>query len=69
MALSELEKYGECVAIAADVTDSADRKALVSKIEKEFGRLSILINNAGANWSAKLEDYPDADFAKVWILI
>lgn len=65
MALSELEKYGECVAIAADVTDSADRKALVSKIEKEFGRLSILINNAGANWGAKLEDYPDAGFAKV----
>jgi NAD(P)-dependent dehydrogenase (short-subunit alcohol dehydrogenase family) len=27
--------------------------------------LNILLNNAGANWGASLEDYPDEGFAKV----
>lgn len=65
MALSELEGYGDCIAIAADVTDDSSRKKLVNQVEASFSGLSILINNAGANWGAKLEDYPDAGFAKV----
>lgn len=65
LALSELEEYGDCIAVAADVTDSADRMELVRQVEANFSGLSILINNAGANWGAELEDYPDAGFAKV----
>lgn len=65
LALSELEEYGDCIAIAADVTDDSARKELVNQVEANFPGLSILINNAGANWGAKLEDYPDAGFAKV----
>ncbi len=65
MALTELSRYGECSALATDVTKSQDRKRLVEYVESEFGGLSILINNAGANWGAKLEDYPDEGFEKV----
>jgi NAD(P)-dependent dehydrogenase (short-subunit alcohol dehydrogenase family) len=65
LALSELEQYGECIAIAADVTNAKQRRSLVEQVNKQAGGLSILVNNAGANWGATLEDYPDEGFAKV----
>ena len=65
MALAELEQYGECSAIVADVTKSSNRERLVKAIGEKFGSLSILINNAGSNWGSRLEDYPDEGFAKV----
>jgi NAD(P)-dependent dehydrogenase (short-subunit alcohol dehydrogenase family) len=65
MALKELEKFGRCDALAADVTRAEDRQALLEKVATDFGGLSILINNAGANWGAELEDYPDQGFEKV----
>jgi NAD(P)-dependent dehydrogenase (short-subunit alcohol dehydrogenase family) len=30
--------------------------------------LNVLVNNAGANWGASLEEYPDAAFTKVLTL-
>ena len=42
-----------------------DRKALLQEAEDKLGSISILINNAGTNWAAKLEEYPDHGFAKV----
>lgn len=65
VALSELAELGHCSAIAADVTNSSDRERLLQFVESELGGLSILINNAGANWGAKLEEYPDDGFEKV----
>ncbi|GJM12118.1 MAG: 3-oxoacyl-ACP reductase [Pseudohongiella sp.] len=64
-ALAELSEFGECYALASDVTKAEDRKSLVEFTKSELGALSILINNAGANWGAKLEDYPDEGFEKV----
>ena len=65
MALAELSEFGECFAMAADVTKNQDRQGLLRFVEEKLGSLSILINNAGANWGAKLEDYPDEGFEKV----
>lgn len=65
LALKELAPFGECYAVSCDVTQAEDRKRLVSEVEKQFGALSILINNAGANWGAPLHEYPDEGFAKV----
>lgn len=64
-ALNELEAFGDVAAIAADVTNAEQRLKLVEFVAERFGSLSILLNNAGANWGAKLEDYPDAGFEKV----
>lgn len=64
-ALSELEAFGDVAAIAADVTNAEQRLKLVDFVAQRFGSLSILLNNAGANWGAKLEDYPDDGFEKV----
>lgn len=65
MALAELEPLGDCTAVVADVTRAEDRAALLEATAERLGSLSILINNAGANWGAALEDYPDDGFAKV----
>jgi NAD(P)-dependent dehydrogenase (short-subunit alcohol dehydrogenase family) len=64
-ALSELSNFGECWAVAADITSSEDRDRLLQFTESKLGELSVLINNAGANWGAKLEEYPDEGFEKV----
>ena len=65
LALEQLKPHGECYAFAADVTSIDDRKALLQETEDKLGSISILINNAGTNWAAKLEEYPDHGFAKV----
>lgn len=66
-AVEKLRLYGDCIAIPANVAVAADRKRLIETLsthEPDTG-LSILINNAGTNWGAKLEEYPDEGFAKV----
>ncbi|MFT5936996.1 MAG: NAD(P)-dependent dehydrogenase (short-subunit alcohol dehydrogenase family) [Pseudohongiellaceae bacterium] len=64
-ALSELKAFGDVAAVAADVTNAQQRLQLVKFVAERFGELSILLNNAGANWGSKLEDYPDEGFEKV----
>lgn len=65
MALKELEKYGEVYACATDVTQVDQRENLLEVFSNKLGRLCILVNNAGANWGAPLEEYPDEGFEKV----
>jgi len=64
-ALAHLSRFGDCHAIPADMTDTAQRAELVRAITQREASLSILVNNAGANWGAPIEDYPDDAFAKV----
>jgi len=64
-ALKQLETQGEAVAITADVTSAQDRKRLLEESAQVLGSLSILVNNAGANWGAPLDEYSDEGFSKV----
>ena len=66
-ALAQLRPLGDCLAIAADITEADDRRRLGDFLQDHFAGqgLSILVNNAGANWGARVEDYPDDAFAKV----
>lgn len=65
-ALAHLTRFGDCIAVAADMTDADQRRQLIDVItDREPEGLSILVNNAGANWGAPIEDYPDEAFAKV----
>ncbi|NQU56415.1 MAG: SDR family NAD(P)-dependent oxidoreductase [Rhodospirillales bacterium] len=45
--------------VHADVTNPSDRKALVEKVEREFGELKILINNAGVLFVGPLQETND----------
>ena len=53
----DLENKGtEVLVVRTDVTQEADCKALIEKAYKRFGRIDILINNAGISMRAILED-------------
>jgi 3-oxoacyl-[acyl-carrier protein] reductase len=53
----EIEREGvTAIAIQADVQDDAQVRALMGKIDDHFGRLDILINNAGVTHWVKLSD-------------
>jgi NAD(P)-dependent dehydrogenase (short-subunit alcohol dehydrogenase family) len=53
------------VAIPGDVTSAAHRAALVNQTLDRFGRIDVLINNAGAAYSAPALDTTAEDFARL----
>lgn len=55
----------ETVALACDISDEAQVKAAVAAVQERFGRLDILINNAGASWSGAAEDIPLSGWNKI----
>jgi len=59
------EVGGECVAITSDVTDPKAMQALVNEVDILYGRIDILINNAGMAFRAPAEDMPVDKFNQV----
>ncbi len=51
--------------ISIDVTDRKGREKLFKEIEKKWGKLDILINNAGFNNRRKTLEYTDAEYNEV----
>src|SRR5438105_13018050 len=49
---------GEAAAIPTDVADPAQVAGLVEHAEATFGRIDVLVNNAGASWSRPLASSP-----------
>ena len=62
---AELSELGECIAIPADLSNVEGIEALVAAISEREDKIDILINNAGANWSASIEDFPEKGWDKV----
>ncbi len=50
---------GEVLAAPTDVSDEAQCKALVEKTISKYGKLDMLINNAGMAASALFDEFPD----------
>ncbi|KAH7325962.1 hypothetical protein B0I35DRAFT_474676 [Stachybotrys elegans] len=53
---ADLQKLSECQRLAEEVS------------RREPGGLHVLVNNAGANWGADIDSYPDAAWTKVLTL-
>ena len=49
----------------ADLADPVAAHALVGKVINEFGRLDVLVNNAGIQKVAAIEDFPPEDWDRI----
>jgi 3-oxoacyl-[acyl-carrier protein] reductase len=56
---------GRSLAAVADVANSAAVEAMVARIEKELGPLTILVNNAGVSWRGTLDTYDPEQVARM----
>ncbi len=50
------EEYGESIGIQVDVTQEKSVEAMTKMVLKEFGRVDILINNAGIMFRTRFQD-------------
>jgi len=56
-------KGGEALPFTVDITDAFQVERVVDGIVKEWGRLDVLVNNAGIVRDATIEDVDDDDWA------
>jgi NAD(P)-dependent dehydrogenase (short-subunit alcohol dehydrogenase family) len=56
---------GRSIAAMADVAEAAAVEAMVDRIEKELGPLTILVNNAGVSWRGTLDTYDPKQVARM----
>jgi 3-oxoacyl-[acyl-carrier protein] reductase len=57
---------GQAIAVQANVAKQADVDRLFAETKKAFGRLDVLVNNAGVYAFAPLEDVTEDDFRKMF---
>jgi len=66
VATEATEAGAEVIAVAADVSRSADVARLVSAAVERFGGLDVLINNAGLlGPKVRIEEYPEEEWRRV----
>jgi len=61
----ELSEHGECIALAQDLSSLEGIGRFVSELSERESKLDILINNAGAAWTAPFDEFPEAGWDKV----
>ncbi len=65
---AELSRLGPCHSLPADLSTEAECRRLAAELARREPALHILVNNAGANWGAPLEEFPDSAWDKVLAL-
>lgn len=64
-AVAQLSKFGTACGFVANVADRAQCDALARQVADAYGRIDILINNAGITRDAQFYKMKDEDFYKV----
>jgi NAD(P)-dependent dehydrogenase (short-subunit alcohol dehydrogenase family) len=57
---------GTALGVALDVTDPAQVTDVVAQAEQRFGRIDVLVNNAGYGYRAAVEEGDDADVRRLF---
>ncbi|MCA1035916.1 MULTISPECIES: 3-hydroxybutyrate dehydrogenase [Bacillus] len=62
-AAEDLRQLGyEAIGLKADVTSEEDIKNMIEMAKEKYGRLDVLINNAGLQHVSPIEEFPTAKF-------
>lgn len=61
---AQLSAVGRCDALPADLSQMAEIERLSQTIMERYGRLDVLVNNAGATWGAPLGGFPESGWDK-----
>ncbi|MFY9932534.1 MAG: SDR family oxidoreductase [Streptosporangiaceae bacterium] len=64
-AVAELSGDGVVISIPADLSREEECVRLATEVGRSEERVHILVNNAGANWGAPLEEFPTSGWDKV----
>ncbi|MFZ0631048.1 MAG: glucose 1-dehydrogenase [Acidobacteriaceae bacterium] len=59
-------KGGKAIAVQGDVAKAADVERLFAETQKTFGRLDVLVNNAGVYSFSPLEEVKEAEFHRIF---
>ena len=61
----QVKRYTDCLTIQADVSCSAEVESMISSVKQQFGRIDVLINNAGAMANSVFTLIPEEDWDRV----
>jgi NAD(P)-dependent dehydrogenase (short-subunit alcohol dehydrogenase family) len=61
-------RHGRAAPFACDVTDAAAADRIVAETSERFGKVDVLVNNAGTARWRELEDVLDEDWQEAWDL-
>jgi NAD(P)-dependent dehydrogenase (short-subunit alcohol dehydrogenase family) len=64
-AVGELSKYGTVLSVPADLSREEECVRLAGEVARSEEHVNILVNNAGTNWSAPIEEFPAHGWDKV----
>jgi NAD(P)-dependent dehydrogenase (short-subunit alcohol dehydrogenase family) len=64
-AVAELSKYGVVLSVPADLSREEECLRLAAEVARSEERVHVLVNNAGTNWAAPLEEFPAVGWDKV----
>ncbi|MBA3585425.1 MAG: SDR family NAD(P)-dependent oxidoreductase [Gemmatimonadetes bacterium] len=59
------EAGGDAMLVKGDVSDSGDVKRMVGEVEDRYGRLDVLVNNAGVSAHGRFADGDDATLRRI----
>jgi tropinone reductase I len=62
----KLKNSANLFTLEGDLTDAAVRKSLVKKIEENWGKLDVLVNNVGTNVRKKFVEYSEEEYRQLF---